>query len=245
MRWLDEAVVSASSEDLHLPISEGWAFCCLISTCAGIGDFQRAAEWCMNTLRFTDRWGGRQLLGVCRSNCGRVLATSRRQPAAEVGLAGAVEDLRSTRPGMAAGGLARLGELRARQGREREGPQLYEQAGAAGLSDSAGSSSTAATPSWRGRLPNAPVRGIPERAILERLPAEELLCRALIVADRPDDAEAPLAAVRASAKLIGTPYVGARAAFSKPRSRRRPETARRPPPAGGRGRRLQRLRRAL
>ncbi len=213
MRWLDEAVAITSSEDLHLPISEGWAFCCLISTCAGIGDFQRAAEWCENTLRFTDRWGGRQLLGVCRSSYGRVLATRGDWPAAEVELAGAVEDLRSTRPGMAAGGLARLGELRARQGREREARELYEQAGAAGLVGLGGIELDGGDAGLARALAERALRGIPERAILERLPAEELLCRALIVADRPDDAEAPLAAVRASAKLIGTPYVGARASL--------------------------------
>jgi DNA-binding CsgD family transcriptional regulator len=207
MRWLDEAVAIASSEDLHLPITEGWAFCCLISTCDGIGDFQRATEWCENTRRFAERWGSRQLLGVCRSSYGRVLANQGDWPAAEAELTGAVEDLRSTRPGMAAGGLVRLGELRARQGREEEARELFEQAGAAGLVGlgtielDSGDVETARAAAERA------LRRIPERAILDRLPAQELLTRALIATGQVEEAETQLEAMASTAELVGTPYV--------------------------------------
>ena len=41
--------------------------------------------------------------------------------------------METARPGMAAGGLVRLGELRARQGRADDACALFERAGAAGL----------------------------------------------------------------------------------------------------------------
>jgi len=213
MRRLDEAVAIASSEDLHLPITEGWAFCCLISACDGIGDFQRAAEWCESTRRFTERWGGRQLLGLCRSSYGRVLATQGDWPAAEVELAGAVEDLRATRPGMAAGGLARLGELRARQGREEEARELFEEAGAAGLVGLGTMELDGGEPEYAAALAERALRGIPERAILERLPAQELWARALSQMGRAGKADASIEAVRRTAETIGTPYLRARASL--------------------------------
>ncbi len=213
MRWLDEAVAIASSEELHLPITEGWAFCCLISTCDEIGDFQRAAEWCENTRRFAERWGSRQLLGVCRSSYGRVLATQGDWPAADAEMTGAVDDLRSTRPGMAAGGLTRLGELRARQGREREARELFEQAGAAGLVGLGTLELEEGDAEQATSLAERALRRIPEQAILDRLPATELLARSLIAGDRVEEAEEPLEAVRSTAELVGTPYVGGQASL--------------------------------
>ncbi|HKJ35112.1 MAG TPA: helix-turn-helix transcriptional regulator [Solirubrobacterales bacterium] len=213
MRWLDEAVAIASSEDLHLPISQGWALCCLISTCDGIGDFQRAAEWCETTRRFTERWGSRQLLGVCRSSYGRVLATQGDWTAAERELTGAVEDLRSTRPGMAAGGLARLGELRARQGREAEARELFEQAGSAGLVGLGYLELGAGNPEQAAALAQRALRRLPEAAILDRLPAQGLLTRALDDCGSGEGAAEALDEVRRASEAIGTPYLRAHASL--------------------------------
>src|SRR5918994_6603971 len=117
MRLLDEASAIARGEDMRMPIAEGWALCYLISACEGVGDFRRAAQWCQAVRSVAEDWGGRQLVGICRSAYGNVLATNGDWEAAELELTGAVGDLQRSRPGMAAGGLARLGELRARQGR--------------------------------------------------------------------------------------------------------------------------------
>jgi tetratricopeptide (TPR) repeat protein len=130
MRLLDEASVVAASEDVSLPIARGWALCYLISACEGVGDFRRAVQWCEIAGRLAERWGARQMLGVCRSAYGNVLATNGDWAAAEQVLTAAVGDLQAARPGMAAGGLARLGALRVRQGRIDEARALFEQAGA-------------------------------------------------------------------------------------------------------------------
>jgi hypothetical protein len=56
MRRLDEASAIATAEDMHLPLSSGWALCCVLSACDGIGDFRRAAQWCDAVRRFGERW---------------------------------------------------------------------------------------------------------------------------------------------------------------------------------------------
>ncbi len=180
MRRLDEASVIAASENLQLPISAGWALCCLISACDGVGDFARAGQWCATMREFTDRWGGRQILGICRSAYGRVLAASGDWPAAEAELTAAVADLSSARPGMVAGGLVRLGEHRARQGRADEARELFEQAGPAGFVGLGQLALDAGDPRAAADVAERVLRALPEQVPLERLPALELLARARI-----------------------------------------------------------------
>ena len=50
MRRLDEASAIAAGEDLQLPATTAWSFCCLVFACDGVGDFPRAAQWC-NVMR--------------------------------------------------------------------------------------------------------------------------------------------------------------------------------------------------
>ena len=215
MRRVDESSAIATAEEIRLPLASGWALCCVLSACDGIGDFRRATQWCQALRRFTARWGGRQLLGVCRTSYGRILATSGDWPAAESELLAAVEDMESARRGMAAGGLARLGELRARQGRREEADGLFKRAGAAGLvglgelaldrDDSRGAADAA----------ERVLRRLPHADLLGRLPALELLARANIGLAELDAAQRNLADVEHTAKAFGTPYVAGRAELLK------------------------------
>ncbi len=222
MRLLDEASVIAASEELQLPVSASWALCCLISACDGVGDFARAGQWCTTMRELAERWGGRQLLGVCRSAYGRVLAAGGDWPAAEAELAGAIEDL-SARPGIAAGGLVRLAEHRARQGRTDEARELFEQAGPAGfvglgqLALDSGDARAAAD------IAERVLRALPEEVLLERLPALELLARARAalttvttastadVTSSFEQADAAAAELEQIAERLDTPYLRARA----------------------------------
>ncbi len=211
MRRLDESSALASAEEMRLPLSSGWALCCVLSACEGIGDFTRAEQWCEAIRRFTARWGGRQLLGVCRTSYGRILATSGDWPAAEAELLGAVEDMRRARPGMAAAGLVRLGELRARQGRVDEARALFERAGAAGrlglgeLALAGGDARAAADAAER------VLRRTPASSRLDHLPALELLARARSRLADLAGAERCAAEVDAAADAFGTAYFAGRA----------------------------------
>jgi DNA-binding CsgD family transcriptional regulator/tetratricopeptide (TPR) repeat protein len=211
MRRLDEASVIAANERLQLPVSAGWALCCLISACAGVGDFERAAQWCATMERFAERWGGRQIAGVCRSAYGRVLASNGDWPAADAALTGAVADLAESRPGMVAGGLVRLGEHRARQGRTEEARDLFESAGPAGLVGLGqlalddGDARNAADVAER------VLRAIPGDVLLERLPALELRVRARAALGDGVGAAAALAGLWQIVERLHTPYLRARA----------------------------------
>jgi DNA-binding CsgD family transcriptional regulator len=211
MRRLDEASAVADGEEMQLPIASGWALCCVLSACDGIGDFPRARQGCEAIRRFADRWGGRQLVGVCRTSYGRILATSGDWGAAESELLHAVEDMESARPGMASHGLARLGELRARQGRVDEARELLGRAGTAGLvglgelaldeGDALGAAETA----------ERVLRRLPEASLLHRVPALELLTRARAQLGQPGAAADACAQVARAAEAFGTPYVSGRA----------------------------------
>jgi len=213
MRLLDEGSVVTASEPLDTPIAHGWALCCLISACEGVGDFPRAAQWCHAARRLAEGWRVRQMLGVCRSAYGSVLATGGDWVAAELEMTAAVEDLEAARPAMAASALARLGELRMRQGRADEARELFERSanhpralvGLGALALDGGDAAAAADAAER------VLRRLAPEAVLERLPALELLARAQAALGRVDAAADACADLERAGAELGTPYMRGRA----------------------------------
>jgi DNA-binding CsgD family transcriptional regulator len=211
MRLLDEAAAIATAEQIGLPIAAGWSLCCVLSACDGIGDFGRAEQWCAAIRRFTDRWGGRQLVGVCRTSYGRILATRGQWPEAEGELAAAIRDVDAARPGMAGTGLARLGELRARQGHAGEARELFERAGPAGLVGLGELALESGDPTGAVDAAERALRRLPDGAALDRLPPLELLTRGRIALGRLDQAEREVEVVQRTARALGTAYLRGRA----------------------------------
>jgi DNA-binding CsgD family transcriptional regulator len=210
MRRLDESSALASAEEMRLPLSSGWALCCVLSACEGIGDFARAEQWCEAIRRFTARWGGRQLLGVCRTSYGRILALNGNWRAAEAELLGAVEDMERARPGMAAAGLARLGELRARQGRKEEAHALFARAGVAGRLGLGELALAAGDARAAGDAAERVLRRTPATARLDRVPALELLARARMRLGDLVGAERCAVELDAAADAFGTAFFAGR-----------------------------------
>jgi ATP/maltotriose-dependent transcriptional regulator MalT len=213
LRQLDEAAAVAAGEEFELPISPAWALCILIAACERVGDFARVAQWCEAMRSIGERLNGRHLIGVCRSAYGQVLACRGEWPAAEVELVAALADLETMRPGMAPDGLARLGELRVRQGRIEEARALFERAlphrpalvGLGTLALEQGDALGAAD------IAERILRRIGRAAPIERVPALELLARArggLADFDRAGDALVELADI---VERLGTPYLRGRA----------------------------------
>jgi ATP/maltotriose-dependent transcriptional regulator MalT len=211
MRLLEEAAAIATTDRMQLPIAAGWSLCCVLSACDGIGDFGRAEQWCAAIRRFTDRWGGRQLVGVCRTSYGRILATRGQWPEAEGELAAAIRDIDDARPGMAGTGLARLGELRARQGHGAEARELFERAGPAGLVGLGELALEAGDPAGAVDAAERALRRLPEGATLDRLPPLELLTRGRIASGRLEQAEREVEVVQRAASALGTAYLRGRA----------------------------------
>jgi ATP/maltotriose-dependent transcriptional regulator MalT len=213
MRRLAEASALASGEDFDLALAPGWAMCCAVSACEGVGDFPRAEQWSLAMRAFVDRWGGRNMMGMCRSAYGHVLTAGGRWEEAEAELTAAVDDLTASRPALAGAGLLRLAELRARQGRTAEARELYERiraapAAIAGLGALALADGDAAAARDAGERV---LRRVPANALLERLPALELLARAQIALGRLDEAQGPHDELQRIAAQVATPYLLGRA----------------------------------
>jgi DNA-binding CsgD family transcriptional regulator len=217
LRRLDEASAIATGEELQLPISLGWALCYVIAACEGLGDFPRAIQWCKVMRTSSERWGARHSRGICRSSYGTVLACCGDWEAAETELTGALTDLETARPGMAGGGLVRLGELRARQGRVDEARVLFERAGShrlavlglGRLALDTGDGQAAADAAER------ILRRLPEGNVLNRIPALELLVRARAALGELEAAAAANEELGNGARLIGTPYLDGRAQLAQ------------------------------
>ena len=124
MRRLDEATTVALQGEARLLYCVAWACCYLISACERVRDYERAAQWCA---RVGDFCGQHDifLLNTCRAHYASVLTWQGRWEEAETQLSAAVEGLQASRPPMVGDALARLGELRRRQGRVADAEELF------------------------------------------------------------------------------------------------------------------------
>jgi DNA-binding CsgD family transcriptional regulator len=124
MRCLDEATTVALAGEARLLYCVAWACCYLISACERVRDYERAAQWCA---RVGEYCGQHDifLLNVCRAHYASVLFWQGRWDEAESQLNSAVDGLRVARPPMVGDALARLGELRRRQGRLDDAEELF------------------------------------------------------------------------------------------------------------------------
>jgi DNA-binding CsgD family transcriptional regulator len=124
MRCLDEATTVALAGEARLLYCVAWACCYLISACERVRDFDRAAQWCARVGDFCGRHDI-FLLNTCRAHYASVLSWQGRWEEAESQLTAAVGGLQASRPPMVGDAIARLGELRRRQGRLAEAAELF------------------------------------------------------------------------------------------------------------------------
>ncbi|HEU4996226.1 MAG TPA: LuxR C-terminal-related transcriptional regulator [Gemmatimonadaceae bacterium] len=128
LRRLDEATAAATAGEVKELHAVGVVCCWQIFACERVRDFERAAQWCARAEEFTRRWHLRPLSAVCRAQYAGVQIWRGHWAEAEAELLAAVQDLESARPAMAVQAIARLGELRLRQGRFADASRLFEQA---------------------------------------------------------------------------------------------------------------------
>jgi LuxR family transcriptional regulator, maltose regulon positive regulatory protein len=124
MRRLDEATTVALQGEASLLYCVAWACCYLISACERVRDYDRAAQWCTRVGEFCGQHDI-FLLNICRAHYASVLSWQGRWDEAESQLNAAVEGLQTSRPPMVGDALARLGELRRRQGRSSDAEELF------------------------------------------------------------------------------------------------------------------------
>jgi LuxR family transcriptional regulator, maltose regulon positive regulatory protein len=129
MELLDEATaaaLSAEGSDLNLV---GTACCYLIHACERVRDFERAGQWCLRVQEFCRRWRYTSMFTVCRTQYASVLMMRGAWIEAESELSAAMDELARRRPAGLSAAVARLGELRRRQGKTEEASELFARAG--------------------------------------------------------------------------------------------------------------------
>jgi DNA-binding NarL/FixJ family response regulator len=124
MRRLDEATAAALAGNATILVCVAWACCYLIAACEHVLDYERAGQWCERVGAFCERAGIAHLLGICRTKYAGVLMWQGRWEEAEAELTSALEGLQTSRPPMMGDALARLADLRRRQGRARDAEEL-------------------------------------------------------------------------------------------------------------------------
>jgi ATP/maltotriose-dependent transcriptional regulator MalT len=212
LRKLEESAALAVGEDFSEAAAPGWALCHTVAVCADVGDFARAAQWCRAMHRLSTTWRARHFFGICRVAYGEVLSTRGDWPSAEQELVSARDDLRATRPGLAAPSAVRLGELRVRQGDRAAARALFEEALPSGpaivalgeLALAEGDVDAATNAAERA------LRRLGESSLLERVPALELLARARAAAGDEIAAAATTHELERDVERLGTPYLRGR-----------------------------------
>ncbi len=121
---LDESMAAATGGEMHDPWHIGGACCSMLAVCDEISDFDRAAQWCRVVVDFTRRKRWVPLFAWCRSAYAGVLTATGEWDLAEQELEASLRAYGGPGQPMAAYPLARLAELRLRQGRIEEAGRL-------------------------------------------------------------------------------------------------------------------------
>jgi DNA-binding CsgD family transcriptional regulator len=124
MALLDETMAAALSGEIRDPWAIGSTCCSMMFACERISDLQRAAQWCEVVLAFTVRRRFVPFSPLCRSIYAAVFTARGEWRRAEEELLAAAAAYRGFGKGLAAFPLARLADLRLRQGRLEEAERL-------------------------------------------------------------------------------------------------------------------------
>jgi DNA-binding CsgD family transcriptional regulator len=203
---LDAAAAIVASEPMVMPFTAAWALECGVRALEGAGDLARLGRWCEAARAAAARCGSPHLLARVQTAQGQLMLRSGDWPGAERALLGAVRELRRSRPGLTAPAYARLGELRALQGREEEARALLQRSGVHGLVGSGRLALAASDAEAAVELAERFLRHLPEEALIDRFPGLELLARAQLRAGELSSAEHNVGAAERIAAACGTPF---------------------------------------
>src|SRR6185503_20023277 len=120
------AATAGEVKELH---TVGVVGCWQIFACERVRDYDRAAQWCARIQEFSKRWRVRALSAICRTQYAGVLIWRGAWKEAEAELELAKREFDSYRPGNVSQALARLGDLRLRQGKLDEAADLFARGG--------------------------------------------------------------------------------------------------------------------
>jgi DNA-binding CsgD family transcriptional regulator len=124
MRRLDEAAAAARGGEVASPVVAGEIYCKLLVACEGILDVRRAEEWQPVTSPLGDVPAVAWASAICRTHYGGILVVAGRWDEAAHELEESLRLYDASYRALRSAALARLAELRSRQGRLSESRQL-------------------------------------------------------------------------------------------------------------------------
>jgi ATP/maltotriose-dependent transcriptional regulator MalT len=219
LRELDEVSASILAGELTDRLLIALAGCYLIGACDRARDHGRAVQWCDRIKTHSRKWGLKPLFAVCRTQYASVCMWRGAWDEAERELTSACDELALCRPGMTTDGLARLGELRRRQGRLDEAASLFEKSGGHPIASLGRASIALDRQDYvsAAELAERHLRRLPVKNRTERAAALELLIRAHAVAGHGGDlarARAALDELKSIATAANTPPLLASASIA-------------------------------
>jgi DNA-binding NarL/FixJ family response regulator len=126
---IDEAMAGTLGGEHRRLLTVVVASCDMLVACDLAGDLRRAAQWCQVADQFISRYGCPFLYARCRTLYGGVLMAKGRWAEAEAELKAAIRMAEGPGPASHAEALARLADLRLRQGRLEEAEALLPERG--------------------------------------------------------------------------------------------------------------------
>lgn len=121
---VDEAMAGTLGGESCSPLTVVIASCHMLTACELAGDLERATQWCRVADEFTRKYGCPFLYVSCRTAYGSILVGKGRWAEAESELQAAIRTTADAWPAMHAQAVARLADLRLRQGRLEEAEVL-------------------------------------------------------------------------------------------------------------------------
>jgi class 3 adenylate cyclase len=124
---LDEATAAAVSGELD-PYATGLIYCCTITSCHGVGDYRRAAEWTAAAKHWCDRQDVTGFPGACRVHHASLTRLRGDWSEAEEQAVQACEELQGFDAWTTSAGFYEIGEIRRRRGDFAAAEEAYRQA---------------------------------------------------------------------------------------------------------------------
>jgi LuxR family maltose regulon positive regulatory protein len=213
---LDEAMTAIVCGELTDLAIIGTASCHVIAACERTHDYDRAAQWCERLKEFSARWRIRPLFAVCRTLYAGIYLSRGAWQEAEAELTSAATELAASHPAAVPEALARLGELRRRQGRFDEAAALFTDAASHPLAvlGRAALALDQDQPLEARELVERYLRRVPPRDCTGRIPALDLLVRAASALSDRAAAVATADELRVIASKLATDPIRAMAASS-------------------------------
>jgi DNA-binding NarL/FixJ family response regulator len=206
MLRIDEAMAAALGGEMSDLPAIGNTSCFLIYACEAVADYDRAAQWCERAREFCRRMGMDAFFAICRNYYATVLIWKGAWAEAESELSAALREMEVARPAYAKESLAKLGELRRKQGRLDEAERLFQESDPHRLSlmGRAALALDRCDPETALDFLERQIRRIGEEDVGERAFALALRLRAQLMNGDTDAATDSLAELETAVSLVGT-----------------------------------------